>query len=1294
MADQAGRQGRGWRIWIDRGGTFTDVVARDPQGRLRVRKVLSEQPDRPGDPAVRAIRELLALGGTEPIPAGLIEELRLGTTVATNALLEHRGAPVLLLINRGFADLLTIGDQHRPDLFALAIARPRPLALRVVEVGGRLDASGQELEPLLLDGALAAALEAARADGYRSCAVALLHSTRNPVHELHLADWLAQRGFGAISLSHQLSGQPRLVPRGHTTLVEAAVAPVLSAYLAQVRGELGADPPEGPRLRVMRSSGALATPEQLHAKDTILSGPAGGMVGAVAVARQALAAAGLPDQPVVGFDMGGTSTDVFHFDPARGALAWERLAETEVAGLRLQAPMLPIHTVAAGGGSILCFDGQRLLVGPESAGANPGPAAYRRGGPATITDANLLLGRLPAQALPAVFGPGGDQPADLEAVRERFAGLAAAMQAAAPGTTPEAVAAGALRIAIERMAAAIRQVSIQRGHDLRAALLVSYGGAGGQHACRLAAVLGIQRVLLHPLAGVLSAYGIGMAEQRVLLERAPRRPLSAALLVDLGVELQRLRQQAEQQLRAAGDLAGTGEVSLRCEVRLELRPAGSEHGLEVAWPEGLQPADAADPDQQRAVLERLAGEFADRHLQRFGYRPPDGAQLLAGASSVASSVARSGAGAFVVERLLLEVAPPAHGALALLGQEVLAATGSQALPTELLPAPTGELPVWLEPDGWRPLPLWRREQLREGQELVGPALVLDATTTTLLEPHWRARVLAGGALLLEHEPTADLGVLSPASPVTTAADPTLLELYNHRFSAIAEEMGVRLQQSARSVNIRERLDFSCAVFDGAGQLVANAPHIPVHLGSMGESVAALLAAIGRGERAPLGPGDVVLSNDPYTGGTHLPDITAITPVFAGPDGGEPLFYVASRGHHADVGGITPGSMPAFSTSIEQEGLRLCNEPFLVQGRFDESRWRQRLLSGRHPVRNADQLLADLQAQAAANQLGVEELQRLVRHQGLVEVRAYMRHVQANAAQAVRRAITRLQGGSAVVSLDDGSRIQVAVMIDRQRRRARIDCSGTSPQHPGNLNAPLAITKAVVLYVFRCLVGEAIPLNAGCFEPLELVVPEGCLLNPRPPAAVVAGNVETSQALANALFLALGVQAAAQGTMNNLSFGNTERQYYETICGGTGAGRRPGGSLGGEPFTGASAVQSHMTNSRLTDPEVLEERFPVRLECFAIRRGSGGAGEWPGGDGVIRELRFLAPMTVSLLTGSRRVPPAGLAGGSPGACGRNQLLLPNGTSQELPGCTELQVPAGALLRIETPGGGGYGEMPHG
>jgi 5-oxoprolinase (ATP-hydrolysing) len=1244
------------------------VVGCSPAGELVVRKVLSVQPECPGDPAVRAIGAVLGLApgvlAGHPLPLGLVREVRLGTTVATNALLEQRGAGVVLLINRGFADLLSIGDLHRPDLFALAIQRPNPLRVRVLEVEGRLDAQGFELEALQWGEDLQQQLLQAQADGYSSCAVALLHSTRNSSQELQLEQWLAPLGFEAVVLSHRLSGQPRLVPRGQTALVEAAVAPVLGRYLRQVQRALG----PATRLRVMRSSGALAAPELLLAKDTILSGPAGGMVGAVAVGRRALAAAGLPPQPIVGFDMGGTSTDVFHFDDrclsnAGGDLAWERSPATEIAGLELQAPMLPIHTVAAGGGSVLRFDGRRLQVGPVSAGADPGPAAYRRGGPLTITDANVLLGRLPLAALPAVFGPKGNQPADGEAVRRGFAELALEMAAVAPGISPERLAVGALQIAIETMAEALRRISIQRGHDLREALLVSYGGAGGQHACRLAEVLAVTRVLLHPLAGVLSAYGLGMAEQRLLLECSPRLPLRPGSLPLLRQRCDELEQQGLADLRRLGDLAegATGRIG----VQLELRAAGSERGLEVAWL----------PDEQG--VEDLQRAFSAAHLQRFGYRPV-GEDLI-------------------VERLLVELAPPAVvGEQAVAGGEAVA--GGQAVAGVVAAAPLAAptTPLWLgEAAGWRPVPLWQRSQLQLQQRLDGPALVVDATSTTVLEPGWQALVLADGALLLEREgaAAASSGVSQAGDQaielVEQGPDPTLLELYNHRFAAIAEQMGGRLQQTARSVNIRERLDFSCALFDAAGQLVANAPHIPVHLGSMGDSVVSLLATIARGELPPLASGDVVLSNNPYNGGTHLPDITAITPVFVPGLGdsqaGAPLFFVACRGHHADVGGITPGSMPAFSRSIDDEGLLLDNVPFLSNGNFDESLWRQRLAAGSHPVRNPDQLLADLQAQAAANRLGVQELGRLIERHGFAEVRAYMAHGQAHAAEAVGQALAHLSDGSARVELDHGAFIQVAVRIDAAARRVQVDFSGTSPQHSGNLNAPLAVTKAVVLYVFRCLVGEQIPLNAGCFEPIELIVPPGSLLHPKPPAAVVAGNVEISQAAANALFAALGVQAAAQDTMNNLSFGNGQCQYYETIGGGSGAGIRPGGA----GFDGAAAVQSHMTNSRITDPEILETRFPVRLERFGIRAGSGGDGRFRGGDGAVRQLRFLAPMTVALISGARRVAPAGLAGGLPGACGRNTWIGADGSSRELEGCFELTLQSGEALRIETPGGGGYG-----
>ena len=1206
----------GWRFWIDRGGTFTDVVACSPSGALRVEKVLSEQPGQPGDPAVRVIRRLLGLVPeladelAEPIPAGLVQEVRLGTTVATNAFLEHKGAATLLLVNRGFADLLTIGDQHRPDLFALEIRRQPPLHQRVIEVGGRLAADGQELEPLQLDAALQAQLLQARADGLGSVAVALLHSTTNPSHELALGAWLETLGFDPVALSHRVSPLPRLVPRGHTTVLEAAVAPVLSRYLQQVQRALGPQVP----LRVMQSSGVLADPVDLRAKDTILSGPAGGLVGAARTA----AAAGFAR--IVGFDMGGTSTDVCYCEGG-----WSRREQVELGGVPIQAPMLEIHTVAAGGGSCLQFDGLRLRVGPESAGATPGPACYRNGGPLTITDANLLLGRLRPERFPAVFGADGHQPIDAQVVQQQFQQLAAAM-----GCSPEQAAEGALTLALERMAEAIRRISIQQGHDLREAVLCSFGGAGGQHACALAELLGMQHVLLHPLAGVLSAYGIGLAEEGQLLEEPVEQPLSASLLTQL--------QHRADQLRAQPRPPGEGAAPL-CERWLQLRLGGSDQVLPVAWP-------------AEAGCAELQASFLEAYRRRFGYLPSAGS-----------------AAAVRVDRLSLAFrwpAPPPTTALALVPE---AAASSEPQPQPIRIHLQGE---------WRSAQLWLRELVSPGQELSGPALIAEATGTILLLPGWRARCLPGGELLLERAAARDQPSQDQPREVQSSLDPISLELFSHRFTAIAEQMGTRLQQTSASVNIKERLDFSCALFDAAGALVANAPHIPVHLGSMGESVQALLRAVRSGERPPLQSGDALVSNNPFNGGTHLPDLTVITPVFLAD---RLLAFVASRGHHADVGGITPGSMPPHSRRIEEEGLLFDNVPLLQQGTLLEPAWRQRLAQGPYPARNPDQLLADLQAQVAANQLGAERLQALAAAVGPARVEAAMAQVQATAAEAVRRVIDRLQDGQANVAMDGGLNIAVSVRIDRQQRRARIDFSGSSPQQPSNLNAPLAITKAVVLYVFRCLVQEAIPLNAGCFEPLELVVPPGSLLNPDPPAAVVAGNVETSQVVANALFAALGVMAASQGTMNNLSFGNERCQYYETICGGTGAG---------DGFRGASAVQSHMTNSRLTDPEILEQRLPVRLERFAIRRGSGGAGRWPGGDGVERELRALEPLTLSLLTGSRSVAPFGLAGGGAGACGANRLIRANGEQQPLEGCAAAALLPGDRVWVATPGGGGYGE----
>ena len=1212
-----------WQFWIDRGGTFTDLVGRAPTGELVVRKVLSEPAIDRGDPAVCAIREVMGLSAAAQIPPGLIQEVRLGTTVATNALLEGAGEPVLLITNQGLADLLLIGDQHRPDLFALEIPAPQSLAVAVVESRGRLNADGEEVEPLCLDAELETTLRAYRSSGIHACAIALMHAWREPCHERRLAELAQTIGFTTVVCSHQVSPLPRLVPRSQTSVVEAAVEQVLFRYLQQVRQSLGGQA----RLRVMSSSGALQGLEQLLAKDTILSGPAGGMVGAVAAAE----AAGLAGQALVGVDMGGTSTDVFCLPAGASDQDWERSAETKIAGLELTAARLPIHTVAAGGGSIIRSDGDGLQVGPRSAGASPGPACYRHGGPLTITDAHLFLGRLQVEAFPPVFGPAGDLPPDLEVVQQRFGELASQL-----GRDPESLAEGALDLAVETMAGAIQQVSLLRGHDIRAGALVAYGGASGQLACRVAQVLGLRQVLIHPLAGVLSAFGLGQARLREWRQVVVRRPLETDLLVSLPGRILQELAVAEEKLQAAG----AGHASQwEHRIRLELREASSEQGL-------LIPITDLTSTLQRSQLE---ADFDQAHCQRFGYKPPRTTALM-------------------LERLEVEV----FTAPAPIQHDTQMASATQPVSGALSTTAT----IHWAGLGWQEVPVVQRCDALLREPLPGPALILDATGCTVLEPGWSACCDSAGSLLLT---AAELPVQRSArDQVVDVPDPVDLSLFHHRFMVIAEQMGERLRQTSRSVNIRERLDFSCALFDQDGALVANAPHIPVHLGSMGEAVVDLLHQIQRGERPPLEPGETVLSNDPYHGGTHLPDITAMTPVFG--EGERPSYYVACRGHHADVGGLTPGSMPPFSREIGEEGLRLRNWSLLRGGVLDVDGWNAILRAERQPPRSPDVLWADLQAQVAANLLGVDRLETLMLREGPRRVSRYMRFVQTHAAEAVRRVISRLADQQFSVELDHGGRLQLALHVDHKARTACLDFTGTSPQGDHNFHAPLAVTKAAVLYVLRCLVDESIPLNAGCFEPLTLIVPQGSLLNPLPPAAVVAGNVETSQALCNLLFAAMGVMAAAQGTMNNLTFGDEHSQYYETIAGGGGAG--PG-------FQGSFGVQTHMTNSRLTDPEILEQRFPVRLERFQLRRGSGGKGRWSGGDGLEREICFLAPMTVALLSGSRRVAPFGLAGGEAGALGMACLREERGPWRKQPGCFEQSVQTGERLWIATPGGGGWG-----
>ena len=1215
----------GWCFWIDRGGTFTDLIGRDPEGQLHVRKVLSEQAGA-GDPAVSAMEAMLA-SASPPVDLGDVDDVRLGTTVATNALLEGAGAPLLLLTNAGLRDQLWIGDQHRDDLFALEQPQRPFLAQTVLELTGRLDARGEEVEPLVLDQPLRRRLEELRRSGLDVAVVALLHAQRNPAHEQRCAALLRELGFRTVVCSHQVSVMPRLVPRGQTALVEGAVHPVLDGYLQQVQGALGAATP----LRVMTSSGALQAPDRLQAKDTILSGPAAGMVGAIAAARMA----GFDGVPVLGFDMGGTSTDVFCVACADAQALRQVKEQTEIAGLQLLAPRLPIETVAAGGGSVLELQGERLRVGPRSAGAQPGPACYRAGGPLTITDANLLLGRLQVDRFPAVFGPSGDLPPDVEVVRHRFAELAAAL-----GQTPERVASGALQLAVETMAAAIRRVSLHRGEDIRGGVLVAYGGAGGQHACRLADELGLNTVLLHPMAGVLSAFGMGQARQRCRRQVHLGAALSSDLLAGLPDEVERLMAEAKEMLHRQGDGADAEAGEPEVWVSLALRYPSAEQTLVLPW-------------SAEQGVDAVISAFQASHQQRYGYCI-DADQAL------------------IVEQLNVEVTAPQQFDATTAATTTAAAEKAEPTP-EVQPSP--QVSMHLESSGWTQVPLLNRSALRLNQRLAGPALIAEATGCTVLEPGWQARVAEGGTLLLERSHPADG---SPELAQAGAHDPLQAELFRHRFMAIAEQMGEQLRQSSRSVNIRERLDFSCALFDATGALVANAPHIPVHLGSMGDSVRDLLAQVAIGDVAPLQPGDTLLSNDPFHGGTHLPDITAISPVFC--NGDQPSFFVASRGHHADVGGIAPGSMPSFSRTIADEGLLLRNQLFVRQGRVLAADLKAVWSGMATPPRNPPELLADLQAQVAANQAGIVALQSLVEREGQTLVQRQMTLLQQDAARSVQRLLLRLTDARHQLALDDGSCLVVQVSLDPKRQRLRLDFSGTSPQRPGNFNAPLAVTRAAVLYVIRCLLDSDIPLNEGCFAPLDLVVPEGCLLNPRPPAAVVAGNVEVSQALCNLLFAAFGAQAAGQGTMNNVSFGNGRCQYYETVAGGGGAG---------EGFAGSVGLQSHMTNSRLTDPEVLESRYPVRLESFAVRSGSGGQGRWPGGDGLERTIRFLEPMSVSLISGSRQVAPFGLKGGASGACGENLRLDREGVAHPLPGAVQLELQAGEAIRMLTPGGGGMG-----
>jgi 5-oxoprolinase (ATP-hydrolysing) len=1206
-----------WDFWIDRGGTFTDIVARDPEGRIRAHKLLSENPDAYRDAAVQGIRELIGVAPGAPIPPGLIDTVKMGTTVATNALLERKGDRTLLLITRGFRDALAIGYQARPDIFAKRIVKPELLYERVVEVDERVRVDGTiEAAPDLA--AVEAELRAAYANGIRAVAIVFMHAWKYPAHEAAVAALAEQIGFPQVSVSHRVSPLMKLVGRGDTTVVDAYLSPILRRYVEQVAGELGVtDSDAAPRLMFMMSSGGLTAAELFQGKDAILSGPAGGVVAAVETARQA----GFGQ--VIGFDMGGTSTDVSHYDGS-----YERSFETEVAGVRMRAPMMRIHTVAAGGGSILHYEAGRFRVGPDSAGADPGPASYRRGGPLTVTDANIMTGKLRPEHFPKIFGPERDQPLDADAVRSAFATLAAEI---GDGRTAEEIADGFLKVAVANMANAIKKISVQRGYDVTDYALNCFGGAGGQHACMVADALGMNTVLIHPFSGILSAYGMGLADIRASRSRAVVSPLVDAALPALQSESEALAAETRAELASQGVEAGDAAVFVRAHLRYD----GTDTPIPVEALEG--------PNGAWLSIAAIREAFEAAHRKQFGFVFENKA--------------------IVVESL--EVEAVGGGA---------AIEEPEADAPEMRPAPTDTVAIFSEGEA-HVAGIFRRADLPRGAVLAGPALIIEPHQTIVVEPGWQAAITGRDHVVLTR-----VAPVARNHAVGTAADPVMLEVFNNLFMSIAEQMGLTLQNTAHSVNIKERLDFSCAVFDHAGALIANAPHIPVHLGSMDRSVETIIAL----NQGTMQPGDVYALNAPYNGGTHLPDITIVSPVFDDQEC-EILFFVASRGHHADVGGTAPGSMTPRATTVDEEGVLIDNFKLVDRGRFREAELVELLTNHPYPVRNLAQNIADLKAQIAANEKGVQELRKMVEHFGLDVVTAYMDHVQDNAAESVRRVLGALRDSEFAVETDQGAVIRVKVTVDREKREAIVDFTGTSPQQATNFNAPEPVTRAAVLYAFRVMVEGDIPMNAGCLRPIHIVIPEGSMLAPRYPAAVVAGNVETSQQVTNALFGAFGALAASEGTMNNLTFGNETYQYYETLCSGS-----PAGILNdGTGFDGADGVHVHMTNSRLTDPEVLEFRFPVLLEDFHIRKGSGGRGQWSAGGGTRRTIRFLEEMECAILASHRRVAPHGLEGGESGQLGRTEVRRNDGTIDTLEGCDQTVLRAGEAVIITTPTGGGFG-----
>lgn len=1198
-----------WQFWIDRGGTFTDIIARKPDGSLHAKKLLSENPEAYSDAAVAGIRAFLNVADGEAIEAGVVDVVRMGTTVATNALLERKGDRTLLLITKGFGDALRIAYQARPDIFAKEILLPEQLYERVIEVDERVRADGT-VEQAFEGGDIAKALNEARVDGINAVAVTFMHAWAYPDHEQQAAALVRQAGFAQVSVSHEVSPLAKLVGRGDTTVVDAYLSPILRRYVDQVARELGTDNNTGsPRLQFMMSSGGLTAAEQFQGKDAILSGPAGGVVGMVETARDE----GFDD--VIGFDMGGTSTDVAHFSQT-----YERAFDTEVAGVRIRAPMMRIHTVAAGGGSILKYQDGRFQVGPESAGANPGPACYRRGGPLTVTDANVMVGKLDPSAFPAIFGPNQDQSLDADIVREKFNILARDINQ----RDAAQIAEGFLTIAVENMANAIKKISVQRGYDVTRYVLNCFGGAGGQHACLVADRLGMDAILIHPLSGLLSAYGIGLSKVSASRQHALVKPL----LEETRGEITSLLNRLEDSVRADLTAQGVDNSYIDSTATLHLRYDGTDTTIEVAY---------------HGDTCAAAQTFNAAHKAQFGF-------IIPGRTLIVEAVGVEG-----------------------FDQTDCNATHASN-DVESYVARTAQTRSIYADGVWSDAGVFIRETLSVGATIIGPAIIIEPNQTIIVEAGWTAQLTAYDNIIIRRTATR-----TDAAPIGTNANPVMLEVFNNLFMSIAEQMGVTLQNTASSVNIKERLDFSCAVFSADGALVANAPHMPVHLGSMDRSVESIIT-----QNPQMKPGDVFALNAPYNGGTHLPDITVVTPVFD--DAGSTiLFYVASRGHHADVGGMAPGSATPRATHVDEEGVLIDNFKLVDQGALRSEAFTRLMTEHRYPARNPQQNLADITAQIAANEKGVAELRKMVLHFTLPVVEAYMRHVQDNAEESVRRVIDRLADCEATYLTDNDQQIRVRITVDKKARQATVDFTGTSPMKLNNFNAPEPVTRAAVLYVFRLMVEGDIPMNAGCLKPINIIIPDGCMLRPVYPAAVVAGNTETSQHVTNCLLQALGALANAQGTMNNLTYGNTRYQNYETICSGSPAGRMNDG----RGFAGASGVHTHMTNTRMTDPEILEMRYPIMVEEFSIRAGTGGQGAFNGGDGTRRALRFLEDMECAILSSHRKNPPRGINGGGDGQIGKTEVRRLDGSIEQLQHCDQTSLKAGETVIVTTPTPGASG-----